>query len=709
MFLLNLFFENAEINRSDKFCFNKDHGKIRKWALLPPGKASQELLRLMAVACGGADFIPHLPYKLEQLFCNPFEPLRIEFILARHAPGDRKPHHLAITGSGIKVKPHGKIEPLKKKDYRYLPKKLKIWKPGIGDGNLHYFLLGYGPKLNPCSDTDNFDFTDPFHRILRFHSLFNPHVHITNPIAYLGRLHYKAILKSRYPALLIIRLLSHLFQKYLAIDTRPWLERKCNFEKEWKRLYPWQQRAVLPVIDTVRHVYDASPKIANPLIKPGVMLLDRPDRFCTPKVFPRWITIMDRLLPNVQFVVSLSQNANLTFPNVIRRRRLQLPATIDRPEPPLTRLASGTILLIDVDSRLPNLALMKLSSYFKMQGKQVILAGRDDRIKGAQEVYASCIFSASQTNDHVRKLREYYGNGLIIGGSGVDIKRRLPKEIEKVPADYRLYPELKDRAIGFLTRGCPFKCSFCIVPVKEGKIRQVSDIDTLLQNRLKKLILLDDNLLSHPKSNSFLKEMLKRDIQVNFNQTLDIRLIDKEKAELLRRIRCSNVKFSRRVYYFSLNDARNLELVRRNYHQLKFTHSDNVEFICMYGYNTTLADDLKRFRFLRSLPGAYVFVQLYRPILGGQQPDLSNFFDDHADEHIDELIRIFFPQNMKSMETYYRWLSKLYAQTFGKLHRGLVDTIFRYNNRHLKGRYIASLASSKNTIILRTRNTGLRF
>jgi hypothetical protein len=112
----------------------------------------------------------------------------------------------------------------------------------------------------------------------------------------------------------------------------------------------------------------------------------------------------------------------------------------------------------------------------------------------------------------------------------------------------------------------------------------------------------------------------------------------------------------------------------------------------MYGYNTTLAEDVERFRFLRSLAGAYVFVQRYQPIQGGPAPILKKFFDDNADKLIDELVKIIFPQNMKSMEKYYRWLSKIYVMTFGELHMGLVDTIFRYNNRDHKGRYIATLA-----------------
>jgi hypothetical protein len=114
----------------------------------------------------------------------------------------------------------------------------------------------------------------------------------------------------------------------------------------------------------------------------------------------------------------------------------------------------------------------------------------------------------------------------------------------------------------------------------------------------------------------------------------------------------------------------------------------------MYGFNTTLAEDLERFRFLRSLPGAYVFVQEYHPIPGGPPPKRIDFFDESPDRLINELVEIIYSQNMKSMEKYYRWLSKKYAQTFGRLHPKLVDTIFRYNRRDRKGRYLQSLAGT---------------
>jgi hypothetical protein len=91
-----------------------------------------------------------------------------------------------------------------------------------------------------------------------------------------------------------------------------------------------------------------------------------------------------------------------------------------------------------------------------------------------------------------------------------------------------------------------------------------------------------------------------------------------------------------------------------------------------------------------------VFTQQYQPIRAGAPIDDGiDFFDDDVDLLIDELISIVFTQNMKSMETYYRWLSRKYAIAYGRLHAGLVDTIFKYNNRHMRGAYIATLAGTR--------------
>ncbi len=136
----------------------------------------------------------------------------------------------------------------------------------------------------------------------------------------------------------------------------------------------------------------------------------------------------------------------------------------------------------------------------------------------------------------------------------------------------------------------------------------------LLQGR-GKLILLDDNLPAHADGPELLEEMARRRLQVNFNQTLDLQRLTPEAAGLLRRIsrQCG-------VYppHLPLQPERRAwpRLVRRRYALPQTRPSDNVEFICMYGFNTTLAQDVERIRFLRSLPAAYVFGQRYQPIPG---------------------------------------------------------------------------------------------
>jgi hypothetical protein len=502
----------------------------------------------------------------------------------------------------------------------------------------------------------------------------------------------------------MLETLQHCIQAHLSIDTSEWMDKGADFFRKWARLPAWQQLMLLLPLDAARHLYDALPSHPNPLKFPGIMILNRPDQLCPPEHFSSWISLLDELFPAMQMFVAChpvkgkglsEQLLSKTLPGFPKKSQSG-PGHVSPQKRP--RLRAKPILLIDMDSRLPNLALMRLSAYYKRQGYHIRLARKEAYDPKVEAAFASSVFNFPVTRNRLQKMHAYYGDSLHCGGSGIDIDRRLARDIEDTEPDFELYPELEDRAIGFLTRGCPFRCPFCIVPLKEGGTRQVSDLDTLTKGKSKKLILLDDNLLAHPRSKELLEEMAAKNLQINFNQTLDLKLVDREKAKLLRSIPCTNVKFNRNVYHFSLNDTQNLEALREKYHFFDFRSKDNVEFICMYGFNTTLAQDLERFRFLRSLPGAYVFFQQYQPILDGPEPQLEHFFDEHTDRYIDELVQICFPQSMKSMEKYFRWLSRRYAERFGQLHMGLVDTIFRYNKRYHRGRYIASLAGTRKVL-----------
>jgi hypothetical protein len=92
----------------------------------------------------------------------------------------------------------------------------------------------------------------------------------------------------------------------------------------------------------------------------------------------------------------------------------------------------------------------------------------------AETVLASCVFSTAPSAMRVKILRRCYGAAQQVGGSGVDLRLRLAPDIEAQAPDYSLYPELGDRALGFLTRGCPRRCPFCVVPVRRNAVAQLS-------------------------------------------------------------------------------------------------------------------------------------------------------------------------------------------------------------------------------------------
>ena len=209
--------------------------------------------------------------------------------------------------------------------------------------------------------------------------------------------------------------------------------------------------------------------------------------------------------------------------------------------------------LIDVDGHnFPNIPLMKISAWHKKQGDTV--EWYDPMFSGhLDKVYMSKVFSF--TPDY-----EYYidADEVVKGGSGYSIElvdgkeiyhkerdRDLPQEIEHIYPDYSLYPEYtKDTAYGFLTRGCPRGCGFCHVASKEGKCSyKVADLSEFWKGQ-KNIVLCDPNILACPEHIDLLRQLADSKATVNFNQGLDIRLINDRNLNLLKEIRLDSIHFA---------------------------------------------------------------------------------------------------------------------------------------------------------------------
>lgn len=209
--------------------------------------------------------------------------------------------------------------------------------------------------------------------------------------------------------------------------------------------------------------------------------------------------------------------------------------------------------LIDLDNKnskniFPNLALMKLSAYHKSLGDTVEWY---DNFQYYDRVYVSKVFSFTPNF-------EYYINAdeVIYGGSGFAIKtingkeiydkeldKPLPYEIEHSFPDYSLYG-IKDTAYGFITRGCPRGCDFCHVKDMQGlKAHRVAKLSEFWDGQ-KNIVLLDPNITACAEWKEVFQELIDSKANIDFSQGLDLRMLTKEKIEMLKNIKCKSVHFA---------------------------------------------------------------------------------------------------------------------------------------------------------------------
>ena len=179
----------------------------------------------------------------------------------------------------------------------------------------------------------------------------------------------------------------------------------------------------------------------------------------------------------------------------------------------------------------PNLALAKIARYHRQQGDTVEWAMP---MMHYDIVYMSKVFNFTPDD-----LTVYNADRVVKGGTGYDIRSKLPDEIDRLQPDYSIYPALpEDTAYGFLTRGCPNKCPWCVVPIKEGKIVPYMDVDEIAIEGRSKLVLMDNNILAAGDyAVSQLEKIIERGYHVDFNQALDARLVTDEYARLLSQVK----------------------------------------------------------------------------------------------------------------------------------------------------------------------------
>jgi hypothetical protein len=205
--------------------------------------------------------------------------------------------------------------------------------------------------------------------------------------------------------------------------------------------------------------------------------------------------------------------------------------------------------LIDVDGHnFPNLALMKISAYHKKIGDNVELYRCDIFYNEEYDlVYMSKVFDNTYSKDFIGVVN---AKKVIRGGYGYDNYEKPFEEYETTFPDYSIYyekyPQFKKTAFGYLTRGCPRNCDFCMVGKYEGtKNIQVSELSNFynpeLHNEIK---LLDPNLFANKNNLHLLQQLADTKTTIDITQGFDIRLLTKVQCDIINNFKVKSIHFA---------------------------------------------------------------------------------------------------------------------------------------------------------------------
>lgn len=280
--------------------------------------------------------------------------------------------------------------------------------------------------------------------------------------------------------------------------------------------------------------------------------------------------------------------------------------------------------LIDVDSHnFPNLCLMKISAWHKSIGDEVEWW---DGFAEYDRVYISRVFDDVYSPEPMEPVN---AKEIIRGGTGYDLKNVLPPEIEHVMPDYSLYydriPETRYTAYGFLTRGCPRHCPFCIVGDKEGLVsRKVSDLSEWW-NGQKEIKLLDPNLLASKDHLDLIRQLAESKAKIDFTQGLDARLLAAKNIEALNQCNTKMIHFAWDMMEFSDSVERGLRL----YAKLGGVENPrNRRVYVLVNFNTTMEENLYRVKRIFEL-GFDPYVMVYnKPTAPQEVKDLQRWVNN---------------------------------------------------------------------------------
>jgi hypothetical protein len=263
------------------------------------------------------------------------------------------------------------------------------------------------------------------------------------------------------------------------------------------------------------------------------------------------------------------------------------------------------VLLLQLDGKLPNVALMRVAAHHRALGNEVELrqAGNEGALgmdlwdAPPDLVYASLIFE--RTRPLAERLLVLRPDAMV-GGTGWDVSSSLEAVgITTTAQDYSVYPHYT-ASIGFTQRGCRLRCGFCVVPKKEGANKGEQSVAALWRGHPwpKHLALLDNDFFGQPGWRDRVAEIVDGGFRVSFTQGINARLLCDDSARAIASMQYYDDSFKARRIYTAWDNRKDegrlfagLEALKR--HGVK---PDHVMVYMLIGYWPGETDDDRLYR-----------------------------------------------------------------------------------------------------------------
>lgn len=274
----------------------------------------------------------------------------------------------------------------------------------------------------------------------------------------------------------------------------------------------------------------------------------------------------------------------------------------------------------------PPLGLLKLAAFHKNKGDKVqLVQGFSDNGFAPDLIYITSLFTYAYEPVHeVIKFysEKYKRTRIVVGGiyatlcpdhlqgifkNRIEIYKGLFEEAEDILPDYSLVPNW-DASIIFSSRGCVRKCSFCSAPTLEPEYRTKKSIKNLVYPGHKRIIFWDNNILASPYLKNIFEELKELNLEVDFNQGLDARLIDEEISLSIKELKTKFI----RLAYDSNGIKKSLKRSIKLLNDIGINGRKIVVY-CLYNFQDTPEDFLERIKDLLDM-GVVAYPMRYEPL-----------------------------------------------------------------------------------------------